>query len=137
MSLSNYNDDFINLCGRMEGGGEGLLSFAASVHFSSPSSSSSLCFSNTASSSFTNKYIIHLTHFTFVQLSHSLHFILGDPEGRPTCESCIRDALAQNGFKCPLTVTEGVSPDDLFPNVGLRKAAELFVKDVMQQMDLI
>jgi len=60
-----------------------------------------------------------------------------DPEGRPTCESCIRDALAQNGFKCPLTGTEGVSPDDLFPNVGLRKAAELFVEDIMQQMDQI
>jgi len=60
-----------------------------------------------------------------------------DSEGRPTCESCIRDALAQNGFKCPLTGTEGVSPDDLFPNVGLRKAAELFVEDIMQQMDQI
>mmetsp|Transcript_7195 Transcript_7195/g.10685 ORF Transcript_7195/g.10685 Transcript_7195/m.10685 type:complete len:767 (+) Transcript_7195:39-2339(+) len=60
-----------------------------------------------------------------------------DPVGRPTCESCIRDALAQNGFKCPLTGTEGVSPDDLFPNVGLRKAAELFVEDIMQQMDQI
>jgi len=60
-----------------------------------------------------------------------------DPEGRPTCESCIRDALAKNGFKCPLTGTEGVSPDDLLKNVGLRKAAELFVEDIMQQMDQI
>lgn len=51
-----------------------------------------------------------------------------DAEGRPTCESCIRDGLARNGFTCPLTGTEGVSPDDLFPNVGLR---------VMEKMDAI
>ena len=51
-----------------------------------------------------------------------------DAEGRPTCESCIRDGLARNGFTCPLTGTEGVSPDDLFPNVCLR---------VMEKMDAI
>jgi hypothetical protein len=58
-------------------------------------------------------------------------------EGRSTCESCIRDGLTKNGFTCPLTGTEGVSPDDLFPNVGLRKAADAFVADVMAKMDAI
>jgi len=60
-----------------------------------------------------------------------------DTEGRPTCESCIRDGLTKNGFTCPLTGTEGVSPDDLFPNVGLRKAADAFIKDVMEKLDSI
>ena len=60
-----------------------------------------------------------------------------DTEGRPTCESCIRDGLTKNGFTCPLTGTEGVSPDDLFPNVGLRKAADMFIADVMDKMDSI
>ena len=58
-------------------------------------------------------------------------------EGRSTCESCIRDGLTKNGFTCPLTGTEGVSPDDLFPNVGLRKTADAFVRDVMAKMDAI
>jgi E3 ubiquitin-protein ligase RBBP6 len=56
-----------------------------------------------------------------------------DPEGRTTCETCIRDALTQNGFKCPLTGNEGVSPDDLLPNMGLRKAADHFVEGVMEK----
>ena len=60
-----------------------------------------------------------------------------DAEGRTTCEMCIRDALTQNGFRCPLTGQEGVSPDDLLPNLALRKAAEQFVKKVIQQMDEI
>lgn len=60
-----------------------------------------------------------------------------DTEGRTVCETCIRDALAQNGFRCPLTGMEGVSPDDLIPNVGLRKAAELFIKGVMEKVDEI
>ena len=60
-----------------------------------------------------------------------------DPEGRTTCETCIRDALTQNGFRCPLTGIDGVSPDDLHPNVGLRKAAELFIKGVMDKIDEI
>lgn len=60
-----------------------------------------------------------------------------DTEGRPACESCIRDGLAQNGFVCPMTGVEGVSPDDLHPNVGLRKAVDSFVKSVMEKMDLI
>ena len=59
-----------------------------------------------------------------------------DPEGRTTCEPCIRDALTQNGFRCPLTGQEA-SPDDLLPNHALRKAAEQFVKKVMEQMDEI
>ena len=60
-----------------------------------------------------------------------------DPEGRTTCESCIRDALTQNGFRCPLTGQEGVSPDDLLPNHALRKAADQFVKEVMEKMEEI
>jgi hypothetical protein len=60
-----------------------------------------------------------------------------DPEGRTACESCIRDALTQNGFRCPLTGIDGVSPDDLHPNVGLRKAAALFIKGVMEKIDEI
>ena len=47
-----------------------------------------------------------------------------DPEGRTTCESCIRDALNQSGFRCPLTDQEGVSPDDLLPNAGLKIITE-------------
>lgn len=58
-----------------------------------------------------------------------------DPEGRTTCDSCIRDALTQNAFRCPLTNQEGVSPDDLLPNHALRKAAEQFVKGVMEKME--
>ena len=58
-----------------------------------------------------------------------------DAEGRTTCETCIRDGLTQNMFKCPLTGMEGVSPDDLMPNIALRKAADLFVKGVMDKMD--
>lgn len=60
-----------------------------------------------------------------------------DTEGRTTCEECIRDALTQNGFRCPLTGQEGVSPDDLLPNMALRKAAEKFVEGVMAKMDEI
>lgn len=57
-----------------------------------------------------------------------------DELGRPACESCIRDGLLQNGYKCPMTGMEGVSPEDLFPNVGLRKAAEAFEKSVWDKM---
>lgn len=60
-----------------------------------------------------------------------------DSEGRAVKETCIRDALTQNGFRCPLTGIDGVSPDDLIPNVGLRKAVELFIKDVMEKVDEI
>lgn len=60
-----------------------------------------------------------------------------DPEGRTACEICIRDALTQNGFRCPLTGMDGVSPDDLIPNVGLRKAADLFIQSVMDKVDEI
>ncbi len=60
-----------------------------------------------------------------------------DPEGRTACENCIRDALAQNGFRCPLTGMEGVSPDDLHPNYALRKAAERFINNVMEKMEEI
>ena len=60
-----------------------------------------------------------------------------DTEGRAVCELCMRDNLAKNGFKCPLTGMDGVSPDDLHPNYGLRKAADLFVQGVMELMDQI
>eukprot|EP00934_Nitzschia_sp_Nitz4_P006288 Nitzschia sp. Nitz4//scaffold101_size76361//9159//11339//NITZ4_005593-RA/size76361-processed-gene-0.18-mRNA-1//1//CDS//3329532131//6278//frame0 len=60
-----------------------------------------------------------------------------DPEGRTACETCIRDALTQNGFRCPLTGMDGVSPDDLIANAGLRKAAELFIQSVMEKVDEI
>jgi len=60
-----------------------------------------------------------------------------DPEGRTVSEHAIRDALTQNGFRCPLTGIDGVSPDDLIPNIGLRKAAEMFIKGVMEKVDEI
>lgn len=58
-----------------------------------------------------------------------------DLEGRTACETCIRDALTQNGFRCPLTGNEGVSPDDLFPNMPLRKAVDHFIQGVMEKME--
>jgi hypothetical protein len=60
-----------------------------------------------------------------------------DVQGRTTCESCIRNALTESGFRCPLTQQEGVSPDDLLPNHALRKAAEQFIKDVMVKVQEI
>jgi hypothetical protein len=60
-----------------------------------------------------------------------------DTEGRTACEMCMRDGLAKSGFRCPLTGQDGVSPDDLIANVGLRKATDLFVKGVMEKMDEI
>jgi hypothetical protein len=60
-----------------------------------------------------------------------------DMEGRTACESCIRSALTESAFHCPLTGMESVSPDDLHPYHGLRKASELFVKGVMEKMDEI
>jgi hypothetical protein len=60
-----------------------------------------------------------------------------DAEGRPTCESCIHNGLVKGGYTCPLTGMEGVSPDDLFPNVALRKAIEAFELDIMAKMELI
>jgi DWNN domain len=60
-----------------------------------------------------------------------------DPEGRTTCEQCIRTALTETGFRCPLTQQEGVSPDDLLPNHALRKAAKQFVSEVMERVQEI
>jgi len=60
-----------------------------------------------------------------------------DLEGRTACENCIRPALADNHFVCPLTGTENVSPDELVPNIGLRKAAETFIKSVLEKMEEI
>ena len=64
-------------------------------------------------------------------------FLHWDEEGRTACETCIRDALTDNGFRCPLTGKEGISPDELFPNHQLRKAADRFVKEVMEKVELI
>lgn len=71
------------------------------------------------------------------QIVKNAMLIPWDTEGRTTCESCIRDRLAADGFRCPLTGNEGVSPDDLLANHGLRKAADLFIKGVMEKMDEI
>jgi len=60
-----------------------------------------------------------------------------DSEGRTVSETCIRDALTQNGFRCPLTGMDGVSPDDLIANVGLRKAVDMFIESVMEKVDEI
>lgn len=64
-------------------------------------------------------------------------FLHWDEEGRTACETCIRDALTDNGFRCPLTGKEGVSPDELFPHHQLRKEADKFVIIVMQKIELI
>jgi hypothetical protein len=64
-------------------------------------------------------------------------FLNWDPEGRTACETCIRDALTQNGFRCPLTGMEGISPDDLHPNIAIRRAADAFVKGVMEKIEEI
>jgi len=60
-----------------------------------------------------------------------------DTEGRTACETCIRNALNESGFQCPLTKMEGVSPDDLHPNLGLRKAVDSFVQNVWKKVENI
>eukprot|EP00561_Arcocellulus_cornucervis_P000524 CAMPEP_0185826450 /NCGR_PEP_ID=MMETSP1322-20130828/31551_1 /TAXON_ID=265543 /ORGANISM="Minutocellus polymorphus, Strain RCC2270" /LENGTH=942 /DNA_ID=CAMNT_0028524179 /DNA_START=76 /DNA_END=2909 /DNA_ORIENTATION=- len=77
----------------------------------------------------------HLRCGICTQVVRNAMLIPWDAEGRTTCESCIRDGLASNMFQCPLTGMEGVSPDDLMPNIALRKAADLFVEGVMEKMD--
>eukprot|EP00804_Cyclotella_cryptica_P017562 CCRYP_006715-RA/>CCRYP_006715-RA protein AED:0.05 eAED:0.05 QI:269/1/1/1/1/1/2/124/799 len=77
----------------------------------------------------------HLTCGICSSLVNNPMLVPWDDAGRPACESCIRDGLLQNGYKCPMTGIEGVSPEDLFPNVGLRKAAELFQKSVWEKME--
>ena len=77
----------------------------------------------------------HLRCGICAQVVRNAMLIPWDAEGRTTCESCIRDGLASNMFQCPLTGMEGVSPDDLMPNIALRKAADLFVEGVMEKMD--
>lgn len=64
-------------------------------------------------------------------------FLSWDLEGRTACETCIRDALTKNGFRCPLTGQEGISPDDLHPNLAIRRAADEFVKGVMDKIEEI
>ena len=79
----------------------------------------------------------HLQCGICAQVVKNAMLVPWDTEGRTTCELCMRDGLAKSGFRCPLTGQDDVSPDDLLPNVGLRKAADLFVKGVMEQMDEI
>jgi hypothetical protein len=79
----------------------------------------------------------HLQCGICAQVVKNAMLVPWDAEGRTACELCMRDGLAKSGFVCPLTGQEGVSPDDLIPNVGLRKAADLFVKDVMDKMEKI
>ena len=67
-------------------------------------------------------------------------FIPWDEDGRTACDLCMRRGLSENRMTCPLTnqpVGDGVSPDELRPNKGLRKAVEIFVKGVMEKMDEI
>ncbi len=64
-------------------------------------------------------------------------FIPWDEEYRSTCDLCMRKGLSENRLRCPLTGQDGVSPDDLKPNMGLRKAAEAFEKGVMEKMNEI
>lgn len=79
----------------------------------------------------------HLQCGICAQVVKNAMLIPWDMEGRTACEMCMRDGLAKNGFRCPLTGQDGVSPDDLIVNMGLRKAADMFVKDVMDKMDEI
>ena len=76
----------------------------------------------------------HLTCGICHSLVKNAMLVPWEESGRPACESCIRDGLLQNGYKCPMTGAEGVSPEDLFPNVGLRKAAEAFEATVWEKM---
>ena len=64
-------------------------------------------------------------------------FVPWDDEGRTACDLCMRKGLSENRLRCPLTGQDGVSPDELRPNKGLRKAAELFESEVMEQMEKI
>lgn len=79
----------------------------------------------------------HLQCGICAQVVKNAMLVPWDTEGRTACELCMRDGLAKSGFVCPLTGQEGVSPDDLIPNVGLRKAADLFVKEIMDKMETI
>jgi len=79
----------------------------------------------------------HLQCGICAQVVKNAMLVPWDTEGRTACEMCMRDGLAKSGFRCPLTGQDGVSPDDLIANVGLRKATDLFVKGVMEKMDEI
>jgi len=79
----------------------------------------------------------HLQCGICAQVVKNAMLIPWDMEGRTACEMCMRDGLANNAFRCPLTGQDGVSPDDLIANVGLRKAVIMFVKGVMEKMDAI
>mmetsp|Transcript_17463 Transcript_17463/g.26416 ORF Transcript_17463/g.26416 Transcript_17463/m.26416 type:complete len:514 (-) Transcript_17463:2481-4022(-) len=79
----------------------------------------------------------HLQCGICAQLVKNAMLIPWDGEGRTACEVCMRDGLTKNAFSCPLTGMEGVSPDDLISNVGLRKAADLFAVGVMEKMEEI
>ena len=80
----------------------------------------------------TNKTIPpHLTCSVCQKLAHTAMFLPWDPEGRTACEECIRPKLLQSGYTCPVSGVEGVNPEDLRANVGLRKAVEGFVQEVL------
>ena len=79
----------------------------------------------------------HLQCGICAQVVKNAMLIPWDGEGRTACEMCMRDGLAKSGFRCPLTGQDGVSPDDLIVNMGLRKAVDMFVKEVMEKMDQI
>lgn len=71
------------------------------------------------------------------QVAKDALFIQWDEEGRTACDLCMRKGLSENRLRCPLTGQDGVSPDDLKPNKGLRKAVNVFVEDVMEKMSKI
>ena len=70
-------------------------------------------------------------------LAKTAMFLPWDPEGRTANEECIRPALLAGGYKCPVSGIEGVSGDDLRPNIGLRKSVEKFIEDVMKEYESV
>ena len=76
----------------------------------------------------------HLQCGICAQVAKDALFIPWDEDGRTACDLCMRKGLSENRLRCPLTGQDGVSPDDLKPNKGLRKAVDVFVKGVMEKM---
>uniref|UniRef100_A0A6U5J3F1 DWNN domain-containing protein n=1 Tax=Corethron hystrix TaxID=216773 RepID=A0A6U5J3F1_9STRA len=70
------------------------------------------------------------------QLVRDAVMLKWDEQGRNVCDTCIRSALtAEHGFHCPVTGVDGVTPDDLIVNLGLRKAATDFVSGIMSELE--
>mmetsp|Transcript_2601 Transcript_2601/g.3631 ORF Transcript_2601/g.3631 Transcript_2601/m.3631 type:complete len:948 (-) Transcript_2601:12-2855(-) len=59
-------------------------------------------------------------------------FLPWDLEGRTACEQCIRQKLLENHYRCPITGNEGVNPEELRPNIPLRKTVDMFIEGVMK-----